>query len=91
MDGTAIAAIVAAITLLLIFIFAIYLLRSTVNLVQQGSVGVVKRLGEFHGIHEPGLVIIAPFIDAIVFVDMREIPGPATARRSSPRTTWWSR
>ena len=76
MDGTAIAAIVAAITLLLIFIFAIYLLRSTVNLVQQGSVGVVKRLGEFHGIHEPGLVIIAPFIDAIVFVDMREIPRP---------------
>ena len=76
MDGTAIAAIVAAVTLLLIFIFAIYLLRSTVNLVQQGSVGVVKRLGEFHGIHEPGLVIIAPFIDAIVFVDMREIPRP---------------
>ena len=36
MDGTAIAAIVAAITLLLIFIFAIYLLRSTVNIVQQG-------------------------------------------------------
>ncbi len=76
MEPTTVAAIVAAITLLLIFIFAIYLLRSTVNLVQQGSVGVVKRLGEFHGIHEPGLVIIAPFIDAIVFVDMREIPRP---------------
>ncbi len=76
MDGTAIAAIVAFVTLLLIFLFAIYLLRSTVNLVQQGSVGVVKRLGEFHGIHEPGLVIIAPFIDSIVFVDMREIPRP---------------
>jgi regulator of protease activity HflC (stomatin/prohibitin superfamily) len=75
-EPTTVAAIVAAITLLLIFVFAIYLLRSTVNLVQQGSVGVVKRLGEFHGIHEPGLVIIAPFIDAIVFVDMREIPRP---------------
>jgi regulator of protease activity HflC (stomatin/prohibitin superfamily) len=75
-EPTTIAAIVAAITLLLIFVFAIYLLRSTVNLVQQGSVGVVKRLGEFHGIHEPGMVVIAPFIDAIVFVDMREIPRP---------------
>ena len=64
-------------------------MRSTVNLVQQGSVGVVKRLGEFHGIHEPGMVLmIAPFIDAIVFVDMREIRGPATVKRSSPRTTW---
>jgi regulator of protease activity HflC (stomatin/prohibitin superfamily) len=75
-EPTTVAAIVAAITLLLIFVFAIYLLRSTVNLVQQGSVGVVKRLGEFHGIHEPGMVVIAPFIDAIVFVDMREIPRP---------------
>jgi regulator of protease activity HflC (stomatin/prohibitin superfamily) len=76
MDAGVIAAIVAAVALILAIIFAIYLLRSTVNLVQQGSVGVVKRLGEFHGIHEPGLVIIAPFIDAIVFVDMREIPRP---------------
>jgi regulator of protease activity HflC (stomatin/prohibitin superfamily) len=75
-EPTTVAAIVAAITLLLIFVFAIYLLRSTVNLVQQGSVGVVKRLGEFHGIHEPGMVVIAPFIDSIVFVDMREIPRP---------------
>ena len=76
MDTGIIAAIVAAVALLLAVVFAIYLLRSTVNLVQQGSVGVVKRLGEFRGIHEPGLVIIAPFIDAIVFVDMREIPRP---------------
>ena len=76
MDPAVIAGIVALVALLLAVIFAIALLRSTVNLVQQGSVGVVKRLGEFHGIHEPGLVIIAPFIDAIVFVDMREIPRP---------------
>ena len=76
MEPGTITAIVAAAALGLAILFAIYLLRSTVNLVQQGSVGVVKRLGEFHGIHEPGLVIIAPFIDAIVFVDMREIPRP---------------
>ncbi len=76
MDSSTVAAIVAGVALVVIVLFAIYLLRSTVNLVQQGSVGVVKRLGEFHGIHEPGMVIIAPFIDAIVFVDMREIPRP---------------
>ena len=78
--------------LLLIFIFAIYLLRSTVNLVcRRGRSAWSCRCCEIHGIHqEPGLVIIAPFIDAIVFVDMREIPGLATARRSSPRTTWSS-
>ncbi|MBA2700602.1 MAG: hypothetical protein H0U58_02735 [Chloroflexi bacterium] len=76
MDTGAIAVAVALAALVLAIVFIVYLLRSTVNLVQQGSVGVVKRLGEFHGIHEPGLVIIAPFIDSIVFVDMREIPRP---------------
>lgn len=76
MDTGAIAVAVALAALVLAIVFIVYLLRSTVNLVQQGSVGVVKRLGEFHGIHEPGLVIIAPFIDLIVFVDMREIPRP---------------
>ena len=56
--------------------FAFYLLRNTVNLVQQGFVGVTTRLGEFRAIHEPGLAIIAPFIDKLVSVDMREYPRP---------------
>ena len=47
-----------------------------VNIVQQGQVGVVKRLGEYRRTHEPGLVIIAPFIDSLQRVDMREIPVP---------------
>jgi regulator of protease activity HflC (stomatin/prohibitin superfamily) len=76
MDTGLLALVVAFIIAILFVLFAFYLLRNTVNLVQQGSVGVVKRLGEFRAIHEPGLVIIAPFIDAIVFVDMREIPRP---------------
>ena len=76
MEPGSVALIVALVVALLFIAFAFYLLRSTVNLVQQGSVGVVKRLGEFRGIHEPGLVIIAPFIDALVTVDMREFPRP---------------
>jgi regulator of protease activity HflC (stomatin/prohibitin superfamily) len=39
-------------------------------------VGVVKRLGEYRRIHEPGLVIITPFIETFQRVDMREIPRP---------------
>jgi regulator of protease activity HflC (stomatin/prohibitin superfamily) len=46
------------------------------NIVQQGQVGVVKRLGEYRRTHEPGLVVIAPFIDSLQRVDMREIPVP---------------
>jgi len=76
MDSAAIAGIVVLILIILIIVFALNLLRSVVNLVQQGSVGVVKRLGEFRGIHDPGLVLIMPFIDAIVMVDMREFPRP---------------
>src|SRR5476649_1613238 len=76
MDPSAIAGIVALVLIILIIVFALNLLRSVVNLVQQGSVGVVKRLGEFRGIHDPGLVLIMPFIDSIVMVDMREFPRP---------------
>ncbi|MEK7384249.1 MAG: tetratricopeptide repeat protein, partial [Elusimicrobiota bacterium] len=47
-----------------------------VNIVQQGEVGVVKHLGEYRRTHEPGLVIIAPFVDSLQRVDMREIPRP---------------
>ena len=68
--------VVAFIIAILFVAFAFYLLRNTVNLVQQGFVGVTTRLGEFRAIHEPGLAIIAPFIDKLVSVDMREYPRP---------------
>jgi len=54
----------------------LFMLRKMVNIVQQGEVGVVKRLGEYRKTHEPGLVIIGPFIDSLQRVDMREIPVP---------------
>ena len=47
-----------------------------VNIVQQGEVGVVKHLGEYRKTHEPGLVIITPFVDSLQRVDMRDIPRP---------------
>ena len=76
MDTGLAALVVAFIIAILFVLFAVYLLRSTVNLVQQGFVGVTTRLGEFRAIHEPGLAIIAPFIDRLVAVDMREYPRP---------------
>lgn len=50
------------------------LIARSMRIVQQGSVGVVKRLGEFRGIRQPGLHPMAPFIDQMVKVDMREFP-----------------
>lgn len=46
----------------------------SMRIVQQGSVGVVKRLGEFRGIRQPGLHPLVPFIDRMSKVDMREFP-----------------
>lgn len=60
----------------LVVVILLVMLRNMVNIVQQGEVGVVKRLGEYRKTHEPGLVIIAPFIDSLQRVDMREIPVP---------------
>lgn len=60
----------------LLAVVVLVVLRQMVNIVQQGQVGVVKRLGEYRKTHEPGLVIVAPFVDALQRVDMREIPRP---------------
>ncbi|HEV3227550.1 MAG TPA: SPFH domain-containing protein [Acidimicrobiales bacterium] len=68
--------IVALVVLALVVIVLLSALKGMINIVQQGQVGVVKRLGEYQRTHEPGLVIIAPFIEGLQRVDMREIPRP---------------
>ena len=69
-------AIVGLVLLVLVVMVLLSALASALNIVQQGTVGVVKRLGEYQRTHEPGLVIIAPFIESLQRVDMREIPVP---------------
>src|SRR5579872_572571 len=70
--GTAVALGVLALVLVALLVA----LRGMLNIVQQGQVGVVKRLGEYRRTHEPGLVIVAPFVDSLQRVDMRETPRP---------------
>jgi regulator of protease activity HflC (stomatin/prohibitin superfamily) len=52
----------------------LWLLSRCVKIVQQGSVGVVKRLGEFKAVRQPGMHILSPFIDRMQKVDLREFP-----------------
>jgi len=73
LGGAGLAGIIVAAVIVLALLLT---LRSMVNVVQQGEVGVVKRLGEYRKTHEPGLVIIAPFINTLQRVDIREIPRP---------------
>jgi regulator of protease activity HflC (stomatin/prohibitin superfamily) len=57
-----------------ILAIVVFFLRASVKVIQQGSVGVVKRLGEFRSIRQPGLAVLTPFIDQMEKVDMREFP-----------------
>jgi len=70
------ATIGALVAVVLVVLVLLVMLKNMINIVQQGEVGVVKRLGEYRKTHEPGLVIIGPFIDTLQRVDMREIPVP---------------
>jgi len=69
--GLAVGGIVAAVVVVLI---VLAMAKASIKIIQQGSVGVVKRLGEFRSIRQPGLAILLPFFDQIVKVDMREFP-----------------
>jgi regulator of protease activity HflC (stomatin/prohibitin superfamily) len=73
MSGLAIGGIVV---LVLVGIIVLTALKQAINIVQQGQVGVVKRLGEYVKTHDPGLVLITPFISTLQNVDMREVPVP---------------
>jgi regulator of protease activity HflC (stomatin/prohibitin superfamily) len=68
---------VALITFLAVVVgggLALWLLSGCLKIVQQGSVGVIKRLGEFKSVQQPGLHILTPFIDKMEKIDVREFP-----------------
>jgi regulator of protease activity HflC (stomatin/prohibitin superfamily) len=69
-------AVAAVITVVGVVVFLIILvvIKRSLKIVQQGSVGVVKRLGEFKAIRQPGFHVMAPLIDTMTKVDMREFP-----------------
>jgi regulator of protease activity HflC (stomatin/prohibitin superfamily) len=69
-----VATVVLLVVAALIVIFILVFIKSSVKVIQQGSVGVVKRLGEFRSIRQPGLAVLVPFFDQMEKVDMREFP-----------------
>src|ERR1700736_5323791 len=60
--------------LLLLIAFALIAVIRAVRVIQQGFVGVVKRLGQFQSVRNPGVVFLVPFVDTMETVDMREPP-----------------
>jgi regulator of protease activity HflC (stomatin/prohibitin superfamily) len=73
--ASAAGAVVAGVAVgVVVIAIGLWLFTRCVKIVQQGSVGVVKRLGEFRGVMQPGMHILAPFVDRMEKVDVREFP-----------------
>ncbi|HEY3943161.1 MAG TPA: SPFH domain-containing protein [Acidimicrobiales bacterium] len=70
------ASVVAAVVVVVVVVVLVVLtvLVRSIKIVQQGSVGVIKRLGEFRAVVQPGVHVLAPFLDQMVKVDLREFP-----------------
>lgn len=68
--------VAAAGTTLLLVILGIFLLiivASSIRVIQQARVGIVERLGKFHGKAETGVNILIPIIDHMrALIDLRE-------------------
>ena len=62
--------IVAGVLILL----AVVIIARTVNIIQQGYVGIVKRVGQFHSVRQPGITFLVPIVDSMLLVDIRETP-----------------
>jgi regulator of protease activity HflC (stomatin/prohibitin superfamily) len=60
--------------IVLLVAFALIVVIRAVRVIQQGFVGVVKRLGQFHSTRNPGVVFLIPFVDTMELIDMRETP-----------------
>jgi regulator of protease activity HflC (stomatin/prohibitin superfamily) len=63
--------------LVVVIVLALIVLTTlfkTVRVIQQGSVGVQKRMGQFHAVRNPGFFMLVPFVDQVQTVDVREVP-----------------
>jgi regulator of protease activity HflC (stomatin/prohibitin superfamily) len=64
----------AVVLFALLVLLALVTVYRSVKVIQQGFVGVVKRLGQFQSVRNPGITLLVPFIDVMASVDMRETP-----------------
>jgi regulator of protease activity HflC (stomatin/prohibitin superfamily) len=59
-----------------------------VRIVPQQSAWVVERLGRFHGVLEPGLNLIIPFLDRVACMhSLKEVPLDVPSSRSTASST----
>ena len=60
-------------TLVILVVFVLYILASSIRILNEYERGVVFRLGRMVGVRGPGLIILVPFIEKMVKVSLRTI------------------
>ena len=60
-------------TLVILVVFILYILASSIRILNEYERGVVFRLGRMVGVRGPGLIILVPFIEKMVKVSLRTI------------------
>lgn len=66
---------IGAVVVLAIVAFGLMVVLGMVKIINQGYVGVVKRLGRFQDIRQPGVTFLVPFVDTLTTVETREVPA----------------
>jgi regulator of protease activity HflC (stomatin/prohibitin superfamily) len=61
------------IVIVAIVIFAIILLAAAIRIVNEYERGVIFRLGRFVGVRGPGFILLIPFIERMVKIDLRVV------------------
>jgi len=70
---------------ILVALFVIILLSSSLKVVQEYERGVVFRLGRFVGIRGPGLIVLIPFIERMQKIGLRTITMDVPAQEAITR------
>lgn len=60
-------------TLIILTVFVLYILASSIRILNEYERGVVFRLGRMVGVRGPGLIILVPFIEKMVKVSLRTV------------------
>jgi regulator of protease activity HflC (stomatin/prohibitin superfamily) len=60
---------------IVLFVVVVGLVMQTIKIVPQQHAWVLERLGRFHGVLQPGLTIVLPFVDRIAYKHiLKEVP-----------------
>jgi regulator of protease activity HflC (stomatin/prohibitin superfamily) len=60
-------------TLVIVVVLALYIIASSIRILNEYERGVVFRLGRMVGVRGPGLIILVPFIEKMVKVSLRTV------------------